>query len=62
MAEFFHMGGYGGYVWPAYLSSAIVLGGITAVIWRRRRRSQQQLDQIARAAQESESETARKET
>ncbi|MEM1192274.1 MAG: heme exporter protein CcmD [Pseudomonadota bacterium] len=28
MAEFFAMGGYGVYIWPCYLASAAVIGGL----------------------------------
>ena len=28
MSEFFQMGGYGGFVWPAYGVSAVILGGL----------------------------------
>ena len=31
LAAFLDMGGYAAYVWPAYASSALVLGGI--VVW-----------------------------
>lgn len=43
------MGGYGGYVWPAYISSAVVLGAIAGLIWRRRRRLRKQLDRLGTA-------------
>jgi heme exporter protein D len=33
------MGGYAGFVWPAYGVAAIVLGGLAALSWRRHRRS-----------------------
>jgi len=33
------MGGYAGFVWPAYGVAAIVLGGLALVSWRRHRRS-----------------------
>jgi len=41
MAEYFAMGGYGPYIWPAYALSALALGGL--YFWRRRglRRAQQ---------------------
>ena len=29
MSEFFAMGGYAAFVWPAYALAAIVLGGLT---------------------------------
>lgn len=47
MAEFFNMGGYAGYVWPAYVSSFVVLGAIAFMILHRRRRLQKKLDRLA---------------
>ena len=35
MRDFFEMGGYGAYVWPAYGVSALVLFGVALMIWRR---------------------------
>lgn len=37
MNEFLNMGGYAGYVWPAYALSAAVLIGLAAQIWLRGR-------------------------
>ncbi|MFB9066746.1 heme exporter protein CcmD [Pseudofulvimonas gallinarii] len=37
MAEWFAMGGYGGYVWGAYLASFIVLAWDIVAPWRKRR-------------------------
>lgn len=37
MQEFLNMGGYGGYVWPAYLVSVAVLVTLSVAIWRRGR-------------------------
>jgi heme exporter protein D len=37
MSEFFAMGGYAAYVWPAYAATALVLGGLAFLIWRRGR-------------------------
>jgi heme exporter protein CcmD len=37
MSGFFDMGGYGAYVWPAYLISALAIGGLAFFIWRRGR-------------------------
>jgi heme exporter protein D len=33
------MGGYAGFVWPAYGVTAAVLGGLALYSWRRHRRS-----------------------
>jgi heme exporter protein D len=35
MDEFFAMGGYGAYVWPAYIVSAAVLAGLIILVLRR---------------------------
>lgn len=37
MQEFFEMGGYAAYVWPAYALSAAAIGGLVWRTWRRRR-------------------------
>ena len=42
------MGGYGGFVWPAYGLTAIVLGGLALFSWRRHRRSFAMLDRLQR--------------
>jgi heme exporter protein D len=42
------MGGYAGYVWPAYGVAAIVLGGLALLSWRRHRRSFAVLDLLQR--------------
>jgi heme exporter protein D len=34
MADFWHMGGYALYVWPAYGVAALGLGGLTLWCWR----------------------------
>lgn len=34
MADFFHMGGYAGYVWPTYIISAVVLTALFVATWR----------------------------
>ena len=47
MSEFFAMGGYAGFVWPAYAITAAVLGGMCVrVVWslRRTRREVAALD------------------
>ncbi|GAB4521809.1 MAG: hypothetical protein Kow00133_08990 [Amphiplicatus sp.] len=43
MSEFFHMGGYAAFVWPAYAVSALGLGGLAYFIWRRDRRTRARL-------------------
>ena len=35
MSEFFAMGGYAAYVWPAYGATALILGGLGYAVWRR---------------------------
>lgn len=43
MADFFAMGGYGAYVWPAYLITAAVLLAVTILIVRRSARARERL-------------------
>jgi heme exporter protein D len=48
MAEFFAMGGYAAYVWPAYIVSALVLGAATVLSLQahaRARRAVRQLEE-----------------
>ena len=40
------MGGYAGFVWPAYGVPAIVLGVLALVSWRRHRRSAEVLSRL----------------
>jgi heme exporter protein D len=47
----FAMGGYAGFVWPAYGLAAIVLGGLAFLSWRRHRRSCVMLDRLQRQAE-----------
>jgi len=44
MQEFLNMGGYGGYVWPAYLISAAVLATLSIATWRRGKNLSQRLE------------------
>jgi heme exporter protein D len=39
VAAYFTMGGYAGFVWPAYAIMAAVLGGLAVHSWRRYRAS-----------------------
>jgi heme exporter protein D len=47
------MGGYAGFVWPAYAVALGVLGGIAVQSWRRYRASIRELDRLQRAVPES---------
>jgi heme exporter protein D len=46
---FLAMGGYAGFVWPAYGVALVVLAGLTARSWRRYRQSAVALDQLQQA-------------
>jgi heme exporter protein D len=46
MGEFLAMGGYGAYVWPAYLLTAAVMIGLAVITVRRLRENKQRLDQL----------------
>jgi heme exporter protein D len=46
LAQYFAMGGYALYVWPAYALAAAVLGGLALVSWRRYRQSARDLDRL----------------
>jgi heme exporter protein D len=43
LAAYFAMGGYAGFVWPAYGIAAVVLGGLALQSWRRYRASRDAL-------------------
>ena len=43
LGEFFHMGGYAAYVWPAYGAAAAVLGGLLGESLARLRRAERRL-------------------
>lgn len=47
LAEFFRMGGYALYVWPAFGITALVLGGI--VIWSARELKQVRIETYGKA-------------
>ena len=49
LSEFLNMGGYGGYVWPAYAVSAAAILGLAFVIWRRGRRLRKRLTEASAA-------------
>ena len=42
------MGGYAGFVWPAYGIAVVVLGGLTLHSWRRYRASDEALARLQR--------------
>ena len=49
MGEFFNMGGYAAYVWPAYAVSALALGGLVIFILRRGKRLRERLEKAEAA-------------
>jgi heme exporter protein D len=46
LAAYFAMGGYAGFVWPAYAIAAVVLGGLAIQSWRRYRASRDALARL----------------
>ncbi len=46
MSEFLQMGGYAHFVWPAYIVSGLVIGGLSLAIWRRGRILQRRLSRF----------------
>jgi heme exporter protein D len=48
LTEFFAMGGYAAYVWPAYGFAALVLIALLVQSWRGARRRAAELDQVRR--------------
>jgi len=43
LADFFAMGGHGGFIWPAYGIAAVVLIGVLAVSWQQLRSARDML-------------------
>ena len=43
MSEFFHMGGYGAFIWPAYAVAAIVMVGLIIATLRNLRARESEL-------------------
>ncbi|HEY7689417.1 MAG TPA: heme exporter protein CcmD [Dongiaceae bacterium] len=43
LSDFLAMGGYAGFVWPAYAIAAAVLIGVLAVSWRQLRQARELL-------------------
>jgi heme exporter protein D len=48
VSDFFAMGGYGAYVWPAFGFAAAVLLGLLLQSWRSARRRAVELEQLRR--------------
>lgn len=61
MSDFFEMGGYGAFIWPAYAAAAVLLAGLLAVSWRTMRRREALVESL-RANRRREPKEARMET
>jgi heme exporter protein D len=48
LSDYLAMGGYAGFVWPAYAVATFVLGGLSWQSWRRYRASAALLDRAQR--------------
>jgi heme exporter protein CcmD len=48
MMEFLEMGGRGWYVWPSFGLSALALGALVYLSWRRMRRAEAQVKLLER--------------
>ena len=46
MDDFLSMGGYGAYVWPAYIISGVTLGVLVALVIARARRARRRLGEL----------------
>ncbi|MEM6538462.1 MAG: heme exporter protein CcmD [Pseudomonadota bacterium] len=46
MGEFFSMGGYAAFVWPAYGISTVALGGLAFFLARRRANARKRLEAL----------------
>jgi heme exporter protein D len=54
MAEFFHMGGYAVFVWPAYGLTAVVLAGMLAASLRDLKARQAALDALTESSDQGD--------
>ena len=52
MNAFFAMGGYGGYVWPSYAVTFVVLAAAVLFAWRGHARARAELRRLEREADE----------
>jgi len=52
LADWLAMGGYAGFVWPAYAIAAAVLGGVALYAWQRHRASGIMLARLQGPAEE----------
>jgi len=50
MTDFLAMGGHGGYIWPAFGITALILIGLLVASWRRVRQRETQLAELQREA------------
>ena len=50
MAEFFHMGGFGTYIWTSYGFAVICLGWLNYASWRKAKNTAKQLAILQAAA------------
>lgn len=57
MSEFFAMGGYSAFIWPAYGAAAILLAGVLILSWRSMRQREALLESL-RAGRRKEREVA----
>jgi len=49
MEEFFSMGGYAGFIWPAYAVTAVVLVAVLVGTWQGLKRRRRQLETLQAA-------------
>jgi heme exporter protein D len=59
LTEFFHMGGYAAYVWPAFGFAGVVLLALAMQSWRAARRRQDELEQLRRLVRPGAAERLR---
>lgn len=46
MAEFFHMGGYGAYVWPGFIVAFLVMTGMALQSWADLRQQKRKIKEL----------------
>ena len=60
MAEFFYMGGFGGYIWTSYSLVLICLGWLNYASWRRVKNTAEQLATLQAAKPATPKNTKKK--
>ena len=56
MSEFFEMGGYGAFIWPAYGAAAILMMGVLILSWKSMRQREALVESLRASRREKHEE------